>query len=600
MVDTARRRTGGLVALAALLVGLAAYAATRTHAQRAMSLGVSLVTDDASTVPMMDDGAPVDDALVVLADDALATSLDDDGAAAAPSSLANDRPDIVLITLDDVGVNDLWGSVDLPALKELGALATNGVLLGGYHGQSYCSPARASLLSGKFVHRIGFSDQDGGKRELTAWSNFSVPLGHELLPETMKRLGYATHGIGKWNIGHCNELYVPWNRGFDSWLGYFSDGVGYTSHLADQDSSYSLDGTQYDLYDMAIYDKEANSISNGTSVRGTYTTSLFNARAESLLMGTTSAAPLFLWLAHHGMHDNDGVDDAETCDESADDDDEVSLFAERASLTDARFKFACGLRAVDRGVGVVKQALDDRPRDYVLAVISDNGGDACGAHCAGSNFPLRGQKFFEFDGGVKVPALVYSPTLIPAARRGQTFDGLFHHVDWLATFMDAAGGHQSLLDPNYDSVSQWEFITGKRSGAARDTIVFAASAQTAAIRSGDYKFLYRVVNGSNLALDWNGTEDTHFDACEGGVQLSFLFDVKNDPNELVDLSGDERYNETLVQLHAIWKKVYETEFWTPSSPFGDTSSEDSPAAVAFQKNGGYVTHWGCDAMSGNL
>ncbi|KAH8068761.1 sulfuric ester hydrolase [Aureococcus anophagefferens] len=183
---------------------------------------------------MMDDGAataPVDDALVPLADDAL----DDDGAAAAPSSLANDRPDIVLITLDDVGVNDLWGS-------------------------SYCSPARASLLSGKFVHRIGFSDQDGGKRELTAWSNFSVPLGHELLPKTMKRLGYATHGIGKWNIGHCNELYVPWNRGFDSWLGYFSDGVGYTSHLADQDSSYSLDGTQYELYDMAIYDKEANSI----------------------------------------------------------------------------------------------------------------------------------------------------------------------------------------------------------------------------------------------------------------------------------------------------------------------------------------------------
>ena len=57
-------------------------------------------------------------------------------------------------------------------------------------------------------------------------------------------------------------------------------------------------------------------------------------------------------------------------------------------------------------MGVVKQALDDRPRDYVLAVISDNGGDACGAHCAGSNYPLRGQKFFEFDGGVKVPALV--------------------------------------------------------------------------------------------------------------------------------------------------------------------------------------------------
>ena len=76
--------------------------------------------------------------------------------------------------------------------------------------------------------------------------------------------------------------------------------------------------------------------------------------------------------------------------------------------------------------------------------------------------------------------------------------------------------------------------------------------------------------------------------------------MKNDPLELVDLSGDERYNETLVQLHAIWKEKYETEFWTPSSPFGNELSNDSQAAVAFQKNGGYVTHWGCDAMSGNL
>ena len=205
MASTARRRAASG---AAALVGLALFGACalygRARALPAASLAASLVTDDASTV--------VDDAPGAVDDAGAEGGADDE----APAAASEDRPDIVMVLLDDVGTNDLWDSADLPALPELAALKSNGVLLGGYYGQSYCSPARATMLTGKFAHRIGFSDQAGGKRELTAYSNFSVPLGHELLPETMKRLGYGTHGIGKWNIGHCNEAYVPWQRGFDS------------------------------------------------------------------------------------------------------------------------------------------------------------------------------------------------------------------------------------------------------------------------------------------------------------------------------------------------------------------------------------------------
>ena len=560
----------GLLALA-LFGACATYAGTRGGGPAGVSLAAQ-GTDDAARDAAQDD---------------------------APSSgIANDRPDIVLVMLDDVGTNDVFGSVDLPEMTELGKLLTNGVRLDGYYGQSYCSPARATLLTGKFAHRIGFGDQVGGKRELEAWSNFSVPMGHELLPETMKRLGYGTHGIGKWNIGHCNEAYMPWNRGFDSWLGYFTDGIGYVDHMADQTESYTIRGVSHNLYDMTSYDRDTRAVANGTALRGTYTTSLFNSRASAILDGEDSAAPLFLWLAHHGMHDNTGVLDVETCILPTGDDDDTTLFDIAKTLEPTRFKFACGLRAVDRGIGTIREALDNRPRDYVLAVISDNGGYACGAHCTGSNYPRRGQKFLEFEGGVKVPGLVYSPTLIPADRRGVTFAGLFHHVDWLATFMDAAGGHQTLLDPNYDSTSQWHYITGAEEGAARDTIIFAASADTAAVRSGDYKYLYRVVNSTNLPLEWNGTMATAYDACAGGQQLTFLFDVANDPNELVDLSADARFDATRDQLHAIWRHVYDTEFWTPSRQFG--APRTTAAAEAFDKNGGYVTHWGCPVINGGM
>ena len=46
----------------------------------------------------------------------------------------------------------------------------------------------------------------------------------------MKDLGYKTIGFGKWNIGHCNEKYLPSARGFDHFIGYLCPGHGYVNH----------------------------------------------------------------------------------------------------------------------------------------------------------------------------------------------------------------------------------------------------------------------------------------------------------------------------------------------------------------------------------
>lgn len=71
----------------------------------------------------------------------------------------------------------------------------------------------------EFVHRIGFSSTafqpHATAAEITAYSNFSVPLSSTLLPRRLKDAGYSTYGFGKWNIGHCNESYLPTARGFD-------------------------------------------------------------------------------------------------------------------------------------------------------------------------------------------------------------------------------------------------------------------------------------------------------------------------------------------------------------------------------------------------
>ena len=80
-------------------------------------------------------------------------------------------------------------------------------------------------MSGKFGHRTGV--EDALAFELAFNSNFSVPLRHKLLPAHLKDAGYATYGVGKWNVGFCNDAYLPTSRGFDRFLGYHSSGVDY-------------------------------------------------------------------------------------------------------------------------------------------------------------------------------------------------------------------------------------------------------------------------------------------------------------------------------------------------------------------------------------
>ena len=109
------------------------------------------------------------------------------------------------------------------------AMASQGIRLTNYYGQSLCTPARTALMSGKFIHRTGFAGADvhgAVTYEITAWSNFSLARStdHVFLSETLKAAGYENHGVGKWNLGHCNEALLPTARGFDSFFGYFGAG----------------------------------------------------------------------------------------------------------------------------------------------------------------------------------------------------------------------------------------------------------------------------------------------------------------------------------------------------------------------------------------
>ena len=543
-------------------------------------------------------------------------------------STSASRPHIILVTLDDVGWDDFGDtSTDMSQLTpHMTSLANHGVTLTRYYGQSLCTPARASLHSGKFVHRIGFTTLKM-EIEITPMSNYSVPINNRLMGQRLQNEGnYSTFFVGKWNIGHCNDVYAPWNRGFDYFLGYFSSGINYQTYTPDTTTDYYYESRMYTLYDLT----EGNAsglIGTGAQFQtkeaiGNYTDYLFATAAVNRVLdhaatygADPSDKPLFGHMAFHGPHDDGGSDvlpdylleSAARADGGAN---AVDMLSELESQHDERrYKFGRALMATDGAFGMVHRAMNETGMiegGAVIVVMSDNGGWPCGEHMRGSNFPLRGCKFHYHDGALRVPAFVYaspygaSANLMSDSVRGSFYDGMMHHVDWLPTFASLAGITID-DDPDLDGVDQWDAIAGSVSESPRSEILFALDATYTVMISGRFKFIFDTPNSTW----WGDANDTTTDAskCNYGNYISVLYDIVADPTERDNLCGDFAashsmqggcgdYTDVVENLTARALTLYNEQTYETVS-WGSAGAAHPTATKAFHEAGGYVVPWGC-------
>ena len=544
-------------------------------------------------------------------DGAMMTAVSDDdaslsGSSASSGSGASDgasnnipvgagRPDIVHVALDDVGMNDLWDSQDIApeVFPHMLALAQDGVRLTNYYGQAFCTPARAALMSGKFGHRTGFANVDvdsASTLEISAWGNFSLAnAGDQIfLSQRLATAGYEVHGVGKWNLGHCNAAMLPPSRGFKSFLGYYGAGIGYTSHEVEQsgtvENSFTRHFVDYTLVDMQRCTPQG--CLSDASVVGEYSTVLFTNESLRRVDAFSAAAPSYLYVAYHGIHDDQQSNLTGLAYPSS----EINGLEER------RRNFAIALHAVDHGVGRLQQRLESQSADYVLIVHSDNGGSPCGTYCDASNAPYRGMKFFDFEGGVKVPAFVYSPTRL--AARG-TYDGLMHHVDWTATLLRGLAG--TLLDcADCDSRDHWSAISSAASEkyAVRDEIAFSVTSDSATIRLKNYKYMYDRSNTTWFKVGEEITGSFNTMACMTSSSNNFLFDLDLDPYETNNLYFDADYAHVVKGFEDEAARIVRDEYvhrnLPPGSPEGGADTiaaflASSPSNSTVK----HVTPWGC-------
>ena len=100
------------------------------------------------------------------------------------------RPNIVLMLVDELGTGDVpWTDREIvaPTIKALGE---GGLRLGTSYAWDWCAPTRGALLSGRFPMHTGYAG--GGM----PGDGQGMPLEVPLLPNELKRAGYATHMLG--------------------------------------------------------------------------------------------------------------------------------------------------------------------------------------------------------------------------------------------------------------------------------------------------------------------------------------------------------------------------------------------------------------------
>ena len=123
--------------------------------------------------------------------------------------LAGSKPRSVIFILVDDHRYDAMGFLDHPFLKtpNLDALAKSGAYLkNAFVTTSLCSPSRASILTGQYMHNHGVVDNN----ELASSDNI-------FFPQYLQKAGYKTAFIGKWHMGGASDDPRP---GFDRWVSF--------------------------------------------------------------------------------------------------------------------------------------------------------------------------------------------------------------------------------------------------------------------------------------------------------------------------------------------------------------------------------------------
>ncbi|TMV10789.1 sulfatase-like hydrolase/transferase [Arenibacterium halophilum] len=210
----------------------------------------------------------------------------------------------------------------------------------------------------------------------------------------------------------------------------------------------------------------------------------------------------------------------------------------RAEVRDAVIPAYMGLiKQVDDQMGVLFDWLETtgRMKDTVIVLTSDHG-DFLGDH-------WMGEKTFFQDASTRVPLIIYDPSPEADATRGTVCEDLVESIDLAPTFVDIAGGDAGALGHILEGRSLMPILHGTQKGPLREFAIceYDYSAMPLAETLG--------VSTQDAVLFMVATKRWKMIHAEGGFP-PILFDLLNDPDELVDLGESEDHADVRADMYA--------------------------------------------------
>lgn len=356
---------------------------------------------------------------------------------AAPTlGAAADRPNIVFLLADDLGFGDLsvQGSESIRT-PNLDRLAAEGIRFGQFYVNApICSASRTSLLTGQYPQRWRITSAITYRREnLERGMADFLPETAPSLPRQLQMAGYATGHFGKWHLGGGRDVgEAPWveRYGFDEALTQF-EGLGDRILPVFSRPMRPRWGDE-NRHPLGVESAKLGQGSIEYVPRPEMTSRWVARTLDFITKAQQENKPFYvnLWL----------------------DDPHTPLEASAARMAQGDHSVAARYQAVveelDRDLGRVIDFIRADPtlRQNTLIIFASDNGPERGV---GSTGGLRGEKTNLYEGGIRVPLIIWAPGLIDAARHGSTdANSLILGMDFLPTILSLAqaGTHEEKID----------------------------------------------------------------------------------------------------------------------------------------------------------
>lgn len=466
-----------------------------------------------------------------------------------PPAKKTDRPNILLILVDDLGKHDIsvYDPQGVPT-PNIQSLASEGILFTEANSSSsVCSPSRAGLFTGRYQQRYGFERQPMNRYARNRMEYFivdhfvntdpmrlvgpmakvpreiipdqGIPVSEILLQEVLQRAGYRTGLCGKWHLGY-SDPFKPNARGFDYHYGFYEAFSLYAPTGTD-----GIEEFRHDYYaNRHIWKQEREgtcAIRLNDSIVQDEGYLTFSIASQSIdFIDRCSDDPFFLVAAFSAPHTPFQVP--------------AEYYDRFPEVEDRNKRVYYGMiAALDDAVGEILRALEQRGMDQntLIIFVSDNGGATYTG--ATENGPLKAGKFSQFEGGVNVPMIIRWKE---KDVEGMVYDQPVSLLDLFSTALSAAGISLP-SDRTIDGVDLFKCVGDPESIPHEYT--FWRTDFNRAVRTPEWKLI------------WNERD--------GQV---FLYRITQDKGERENLAG--HYPEVvsdLMERYDAWEREMQPPLW---------------------------------------